>query len=403
MNRRLTIGVVYVILIITFLTGAVSAANEWSVVKETVNKISIGQVKGEILEEYTQNPLVMPGQTVPKTVNVTNTGNVDSIIRIKLTKAWGESRDTEGNLIVNPSLTTDNIHITCNSDQWYYDSSDGYYYYIGVLKPGETTARSLLDEFTVDANIGNEYKKMQADIKVSMECIQAGWTGVSAWGKTLEQLGIDYEEKPVISGQSGVTFLDTVKGFEIDATEGDLFESFKKMVPGESRSQTISIGNQYDKETEIFLKADFIDQIAVTQEEKELINKLLKEYAVITITGEDGTLIYSGPVWGNVTEDSHGSDSMKYYISLGKFAPAKSQKLTVNISLDPQMDNEYANLLGLVKWTFLSNGKEADYLSPVDTGDMGRLNLSLGVCAVSIILLLIATPKFFRRRKHSIR
>lgn len=341
-----------------FLFSAGMTYASWKTQGDTVNKINMASVRGQIVEEYEQNQVVYPNSTVDKIVQVKNTGTADALPRVKIEKVWGDSRDENGKLIINPDLSTDNIEITYNTEQWIYNSKDGYYYYKEVLKPGDITV-SLFDSFKINGEkTGGEYKNKLADIVVNMEMVQAAGNGLSYWNTSFEELGIVYKQTNQVEIVTKVDFNSPNNGFSFDVNEGDLFADFKNLVPGESRSQVVEIKNKWNQQTEIFLWADFIDQTQATDETRELIDKLLHEYAEIVITDDDGNVIYDGAVWGSPNVDSKGTDSMKYPYNLGIFKSNQTKKLNVSLSLDPKMDNEYKDLLGLIKWVFSAQGDE---------------------------------------------
>ncbi|PKM63231.1 MAG: hypothetical protein CVU97_01490 [Firmicutes bacterium HGW-Firmicutes-21] len=401
MKKRISYLILFTILITIAFSSVVSTLAFWSVQSNTVNKITVGSVKGQITEEYSQNPTVLPGDKVNKVVRVVNTGTSDAVIRVRIDKAWGEARDADGSLIINSEISTDNILITCDTAQWYYDESDGYYYYRNVLKPNELTI-PLIREFVIDPNSGNEYKNMQADIVVYMDCIQAGGNGVSIWGKTLDDLGIEYTTYQRDPVTAKVLFLNPDNGFKFNVSNGDLFIKFKDLIPGETHTQIINVTNNYDKKTEIFLRADYIDQTQATDENRQLIDKLLKQYATIVITNDNGTVLYNGPVWGNLDSNSPAPDSMRYNISLHTFEKGTTKNLMVQLTLDPKTQSEYQSLLGLIKWTFEANGRESDY-PPPNTGDDNRMVISVIIALLSIfaILVLMKYNKSARREKEN--
>lgn len=369
----------------------------WKTQGNTVNKITMASVKGQILEEYEQDQVVYPNGTVDKTVQVKNTGTADAFPRVKIEKAWGDGRDENGRLIVDPDLSTDNIEITYNTEQWMYNPEDGYFYYTEVLKPGDTTV-SLFDSFTINGeNTGGEYKNKLADIIVSMEMVQAAGGGLSYWDTSFEELGIDYEQTDQTEIITTVDFNGPDDGFSFDVNEGDLFADFKNLVPGESRSQTVEITNKWNEDVEISLWADFIDQTQATDETRELIDKLLREYATIIITDENGTLIYEGAVWGNPDIDSEGTDSMKYPYSLGEFKSGETKNLNISLYLDPKTDNEYRELLGLIMWVFSAQGDEASPDIP-DAPNPPTGN-SAGIYAVITLALLVLIPITYKKAK----
>lgn len=324
------------------------------VMDESVQVVNTAGVKAQIVEEYERAFNVHPGSTIPKVVNVQNTGSSDAVVRVRVEKAWGETHGEDGKLIADAAWSTDNITIEYNTEYWYYDAADGYFYYKGVLKPGETTLKPLFKEFSIDKGTGNEYMGLEADIIVKMECVQAAGNGISIWGKSFTDLGIDYIPEKPADIVTSVTFTGGDGEFVFDPENTDLFANFKNLLPGETLTQIIEVKNTFGTETgvEIFLRAEDIAQSLSTPETRILVEKLLREYATIIVTDEDGNVIYNGPIWGEPYSDAENPDSMRYDISLGIFAAGESKKLTVTLQLDPAMGNEYQELWGLIKWVW---------------------------------------------------
>lgn len=339
--------------------GTTQAA--WKATGESVHEISLENIRAQIVEEYETASDVHPGGTVDKVVNVKNTGNSDCVVRVKAEESWGEIREEDGKLIADASYATDNIIIGYNTTYWVYDASDGYFYYKGVLAPGETTLEPLFDEFSITKETGNEYQGLHADILVKMECIQAAADGISVWGKSFKDLGIDYA--PAQPGETAyVTFVGGDEEFVFDPDTTDLFGNFKHLMPGETRSQAIVVTNEFEIATgvEIFLRAEDINQsFSDDPETLALINKLLQEYATIVITDDSGTVLYSGPVWGEPYREGAAPGTMKNDISLGMFATGESKSLNIQLQLDSAADNEYQSLLGLIKWVWTA--QDTDY------------------------------------------
>ena len=90
-----------------------------------------------------------PCDRTPKTVTVTNTGNIDVAVRISYDEYWdgGRSLEKDGVRLVNIVMQ--------NEDDW--ELRDGYYYYKDTLAPGESTS-SLFKEVVLscDANFGGD-------------------------------------------------------------------------------------------------------------------------------------------------------------------------------------------------------------------------------------------------------
>lgn len=63
--------------------------------------------------------------------------------------------------------------------KWWYNSADGFFYYIGKLSSGEISA-NLLDSLTLDPSATSEYAGMSFDLIVNMEAIQNTQAAISA-------------------------------------------------------------------------------------------------------------------------------------------------------------------------------------------------------------------------------
>lgn len=355
----------------------------WSVSGTTINFLTMASYKNQIEEEYEIPHHVNPSEVVTKIVNVSNTGTVDTIIRVLVTKAFGV-RGADGSFTEDNSLDPKMIKIDFNNRYW-MKGEDGYYYYKGILKAGETTKEPLFSSYQLSTDAGNEYKGKDAQIIVMMESVQAEGDAVSVWGITYSDIGITRPPaKP--SKDTSVTYLGKEKGFDITTKKTDLFASFKNLLPGCARTQRIYVNNNSADNVEIFLRAESISQVRMSAEEKELVEQLLNKEAIIEIT--DGKkCIYKGPVAGNL---SGVKSTMRDNISLGVFPGGSTRELTVTLSLSPQMDNRYLNLTGKVKWVFTAVGEEdaAVYSATVpQTGDGTRIGMWIALFITSGIFL----------------
>lgn len=354
-KKRLWMAVAIGIFALALMGGTLAY---WVAEGPAVPIINTGSLDGELREVYDPPNKVYPGISIDKVVNVENTGDVDLIVRIRLEKTWGSSRGEDGKVIQEEKLSTDNIEIATDTEYWMY-GDDGYYYYKGILEPGQTTLKPLFEAFEVSDTTDNEYKNKLADIVVSLECLQAGGNAIASWNMSYEALGVTESEAPQ-GITTKVTFVDPDGKFTFDPASTDLFDNFKDLVPGETRVQNIEIENTYEQAVEIFLRAEYVEQTMATTENIELVNEMLQKYATVTITDAEGKTVYKGPIWGNYVKESNGNDSMKDNISLGTYTTGERKDLTVTLTLDSSLDNKYQDLWGLVKWVFLAQGDEIE-------------------------------------------
>lgn len=100
-----------------------------------------------------------PGATVNKDIQVDNTGDYDVIVRVKFDETWtrkGGNSAYVTNTGINDStsqtdetdgLVTDDYSVVkknlLTADKWFYNTNDGYYYYLDNLKAGQNTGTFL--------------------------------------------------------------------------------------------------------------------------------------------------------------------------------------------------------------------------------------------------------------------
>lgn len=173
-------------------------------------------------------------------------------------------------------------------------------------------------------------------------------------GKNEKDLGITYQ--PCTCEVVTSVIFDKNHKLIIGGEKTDLFANFKNLQPGCTRSQTIRLANNSDLNIKMSLRAEAAKQNKYSKKNLELIRKLLTSYAKIEIL-ENNKVLYHGTVDGNLTKKGW---SMKKDISLGEFKPGAGKNLIVKLSLSEEMDNEYQELLGKVKWVFSASQASSD-------------------------------------------
>ena len=121
-NKKLFI-IFFIIIVLSVISVSVYA---YLIHKDTVeNDMVLGFNTIELLENY-DPPLTMEkGISFTKEPYVTNTGNVNCYVRIKS--------------LISDSRVADGITIDYNTEDYTYNSEDGYWYYKQLIAPGERT------------------------------------------------------------------------------------------------------------------------------------------------------------------------------------------------------------------------------------------------------------------------
>ena len=170
------------------------------------------ETTGELLTGLLgENEKLVPGKPYEERIDVKNSGNIDTYVRVIVTKSW---TDKEGNDV--PVTTLDPKLIDLNVPEgngWAEDSSvateeRSIWYLNGILKAGET--KSFADSLRIDASIRNQmtesvvtadgktthtytydYDGYTCRVKVSAEAVQthnAADAVKSAWGVELSDV-----------------------------------------------------------------------------------------------------------------------------------------------------------------------------------------------------------------------
>ncbi|MBO5077034.1 MAG: hypothetical protein J5584_05515 [Clostridia bacterium] len=385
-----------VVLACVFAVSGIFAAADWYREDRTTNIISVGELSGDLIDIYEQGTIVMPGDRVSKVVSVKNSGSSDGLVRVRLESMWADSGE---------ETAPEQFSFEVNEKNWLFDAGTGYYYYLGVLAPGETT-EPLLDSFSVSGpELNNYYSYRPGCILVTMEMVQAAAEGISLWDKTNSDLGIEYQERPGYSAEddTGVDFEGPEDGF-LFGDNGDLFASFKNILPGQTIIQRINVGSRHGETTEIFLKATPTDGTTLSPETEAQLTELLTKYVDLKVS-VGGNVVYRGPVWQDgVRLKSAGAETAisGLYddgISLGRFYTGDGLPVTVELELSRDVGNEFQNLAGEIDWVFSASGTDQPPIP--QTGDKSnRIYLIIMLAAGAACLVLMAARAVAVRKKR---
>jgi len=129
-----------------------------------------------ITEEFTPPGTVDPGDEIIKEVSATNTGELPGFVRLLV---LAEIMGADGTVLPG-NHGTEFTYVGLNTTDWKY-GGDGYYYYLGVLAPGEK-APNLFTGVGIVSGLGDEYKNAGMKIEVKLEATEiAKWEYREGW------------------------------------------------------------------------------------------------------------------------------------------------------------------------------------------------------------------------------
>lgn len=191
-------------------------AGTWAYFSQTMtakNEFKTGDYKTTLTEEFTPPDKWVPGVTTTKDVKVKNEGNVDVVVRAKLTDEWvrlkdivdangntvGHAGDSLGNTFQANGNTEDAAQkvlgaayagtwdgttaLSAYANKWLY--YQGYYYFIGVLHQNNVTS-SLITGVTMNPLLDNK-------IAGTYTTVTANEDGTTSRTTTVEQGQYGYD------------------------------------------------------------------------------------------------------------------------------------------------------------------------------------------------------------------
>lgn len=345
--------------IIMNISGIYSLTSE---IYDAESKLSTGGVD-ITLTEYDKNNeifsdngmMVSPGEEIVLIPRISNLG-IDCYLRAKITYT-----------IDNESF---NISDYIKGEYSNWTKKDDYYYLDFILKKGQTI--DLFNKVKIPTFTSNPEGKV-IDIHILVEVVQSknfdgNWDNVEIKESIDRNYDMDY------TGSSSVIFEeDAGKYISLD---NHFFDNLGNMLPGDIASEDINIINSsYDK-IEYFLSIDY--------ENLDNLQKKLLSNINLNIKNSKGELLVS----------SNLADKRK--LSLGTFSHNEKDKITIELSLPKNIDNEYSKILTKILWRFsydvISHSKNPN--NP-NTGDF-KFDWSITVFILSSIGFIIVL--FFEKK-----
>lgn len=186
------------------------------------------------------------------------------------------------------------------------------------------------------------------------------------------------------AAESTIIYRSRADGYEFAPgsvyTETDLFENFKNVMPGDVRSEVVTITNEntYSDYIQVYMRALLHDEEGNpispkvleeiqkddrkgTLSELEYMHDFLKQLTLTVWKGEkkDENIIYQG------SPDSLESGFESKAAHLGYLYRGRSMTLNVELAVSVEMGNEYADRIGEVDWVFVI--EEYDDPDPLPT------------------------------------
>lgn len=151
-NKKLT--AIAGLSVVAIIGGSLAYFNQTMTVE---NPFDTNKYSSELVETFSpeDGDNWQPGATVNKDIQVKNTGDYDVIVRVKFDETWtrkGEDSAYVTNTGINASTsqtdTADGLVAgdysvvqknLLNDEKWFYNTEDGYYYYLDNLEAGQDT------------------------------------------------------------------------------------------------------------------------------------------------------------------------------------------------------------------------------------------------------------------------
>jgi hypothetical protein len=199
-KHHMLIALIFVFSVTAVLTLVVYTLAYFKSDSTAENYLYSKTLKVDLIDVFDSNKLVLPGDTFNKDVYMRNTGELNAVVRIKLTKSWNPLVDTSGK-----TLLTDVVNVTFGdtaSQDW--TQIGEWYYYNKVLRPGEETTK-LVDSIKLLAVSNDIHDINYSDATFELDVLSQSLQALSA--STEENWGMVYvsEGDIIIWSESGGT------------------------------------------------------------------------------------------------------------------------------------------------------------------------------------------------------
>lgn len=172
------------VIVTSLLLISAGLATTYALLKEEdkkINDFSIGDFKMKLVEDFTTPEMTEVDKPYTKQVSVNNTGETLGFVRVLVLPQILGKKDEQGNQLLLPATIGKEVQLDLDTTKW-KDGEDGYYYYLGVLEPGQATP-SLFTTVTLNGSeVDDLYNAASFTIDIKVEGINATkWAYQDAW------------------------------------------------------------------------------------------------------------------------------------------------------------------------------------------------------------------------------
>ncbi|MEG1562027.1 MAG: hypothetical protein RR323_06465 [Raoultibacter sp.] len=342
-HLSVAIGCALLVCLLAFSTTAWAA---WHVADEARNIVSTPALAGVIVEDDARVVDLRPGADITKDIHVKNTGAFDAFARVRVDTYWADGQGAR------MALPTHDIEVAYNTSMW-KAGADGFFYYRGVLSPGQTTD-SLIKSIKLSPSLTCKDTAREAHVDGYLDCIQTTASAVeAAWGKDYAFME---STKPVHPQENAtaVTFVSPDAGFAFEPASTDLFANFKQLTPGESRTQMLLVKNIHSEPVTLAISTKDVEQPGLTPIERARVLDFLNSYVTMKISDSANKVLYDGPVLNTA--------AMRFNMPLSSGATTVWK---VDLVVDPAAHNGHQDIpLGQLTWALEASAADPSKQPP---------------------------------------
>lgn len=149
--------------------------------EQRTNDFSIGDLRTELVEDFTPPTLTELDKSYKKEVSVKNTGETGAFVRVMVLPQILSKADNQGNQLLLPSTIAKELILDLDLAKW-ADGEDGYYYYLDILAPKEATSHLFTTVTLASSAMTDAYEEAELTIDVKVESINGTkWAYQDAW------------------------------------------------------------------------------------------------------------------------------------------------------------------------------------------------------------------------------